>query len=104
MTLCKKCGSIHLYNSPCVKPQEAVKHSDVVNPPVENVKQSVAKQPIVKPLEVVKQPVDEVVKRKDRHKKTEARAEYMRNYMREYMKSRRAKIPQKNPGEPETTR
>ena len=81
MTPCKKCGSIHLYNSPCVKPQTAVK------------------QPIVKPPEVVKQPV--VKQTKDRHKKTEARAEYMRNYMREYMKSRRAKIPQKNLGESE---
>ena len=85
MTPCKKCNAIHLYSAPCVA-NKVVNTEEVVNIPVDNV---------------VNNPVPDVVnKQKDRHKKTEARAKYMR----EYMKSRRAKIPQKNPGEPETTR
>jgi hypothetical protein len=84
-----------------------VKHSEVVKHPVENVVK-LPDEEVVKPyVEVAKQFADVVVKKarervlsgKDRHKKTEARAEYMRNYMREYMKSRRSKISQKNLGE-----
>ena len=76
MTPCSKCGSIHLYSTPCVKPQDVVKQPLVVKHPVENVVKQVVKQ--------------DVVKRKDRHLRTAKRVEYLRTYMREYMRKRRA--------------